>query len=284
MLTVSNNQDSTTLAKATSQIPMSVIGAYTVFGTVGFTVFHTVAEREASSVLTMSALAQCLGITFMVIQTISSGSAAGISASSLCLDAFAISLRLCSTLWLAGYLPSDASGDFIYQSFDVCSLLLLVFLLHRVLVTQRDTYQGSEDTMRVAPMVLACICLAVLLHGDMDDNVIFDTLWLAGLFTSVVAVLPQFWLIMSSGGWAGALTSHYIAAMALSRILSGYFMWMAREFITCEYYVQGVEHTIIAIFIAHIIHAVLLGDFAFHYARSVLRQGVSAPVKLTFEV
>merc|ERR1719238_1177798 len=232
----------------------------------------------------MSALAQCLGITFMVIQSFSSGSAAGISASSLFLDAFAICLRLCSTLWLAGYLPSDRTGDFIYQSFDVCSLLLLIFLLHRVLVVQRDTYQNAEDTLRCAPMILASLSLAALLHGDMDDNPIFDTLWLAGLFTSVVAVLPQFWLIMSSGGWAGAMTSHYIAAMALSRLLSGYFMWMGREHITCEPYFAGVQHTIISIGIAHVVHAVLLGDFAVHYARSVLRQGVCKPVKLTFEV
>merc|ERR1719478_1924189 len=232
----------------------------------------------------MSALAQCLGITFLVIQSFSSDSAAGISASSLLLDALAICLRLCSTLWLAGYLPSDRSGDYIYQGFDVCSLLLLIFLLHRVLVTQRATYQAEEDSLRVAPMVVCSLALAALLHGDMDDNAIFDTLWLAGLFTSVVAVLPQFWLITSSGGWAGAMTSHYIAAMALSRILSGYFMWMAREYITCEPYIRGVQHTIVAIFIAHIAHAVLLGDFAFHYGRSVLRQGVCQPVKLSFEV
>lgn len=281
MLPVSNIKDS---AKAAFDVPTPVTCAYSVFGIVGFTVFHTVAEREASSVLTMSALAQCLGITFMVIQSFSSRSAAGISASSLLLDALAICLRLCSTLWLAGYLPSDRSGDFVYQSFDVCSLLLLIFLLHRVLVVQRDTYQSTEDTMRCAPMVLVSLCLAVLLHGDMDDDPIFDSLWLAGLFTSVIAVLPQFWLIMSSGGWAGAMTSHYIAAMALSRILSGYFMWMAREYITCVPYIQGVQHTIVAIFIAHIAHAVLLGDFAFHYARSVLRKGVCEPVKMTFEV
>merc|ERR1719183_1937192 len=202
----------------------------------------------------MSALAQCLGITFMVIQTFTSGSAAGISASSLLLDALAICLRLCSTLWLAGYLPSDKSGDFVYQSFDVCSLLLLIFLLHRVLVVQRGTYQASEDTMRCAPMVFTSLSLAALLHGDMDDNPIFDTLWLAGLFTSVVAVMPQFWLITSSGGWTGALTSHYIAAMAMSRLLSGCFMWLARNYITCSQYINGVEHTILAIFVAHIVH------------------------------
>merc|ERR1719408_1057983 len=113
-----------------------ILCAYCVFAAVGLLVFHVVAEREASSVLTMSALAQCLGVTMLCIQSLSSGSAAGISAKSLMLDAIAIAFRLSSTLWLDGYLPSDRSGDYIYQTFDVCSLLLLIFLLHRVLVKQ----------------------------------------------------------------------------------------------------------------------------------------------------
>jgi ER lumen protein retaining receptor len=271
-------------AKTSFSIPTPVLCAYVTFGAVGFTVFHTVSEKEPSSVLTMSALAQCLGITMLCIQSFSSGSAAGISAKSLMLDAFAISFRLCSTLWLAGYLPSDRSGDFLYQAFDVCSLLLLIFLLHRVLVVHRGTYQSSDDSLRVGPMVLVCLGLAALLHGDMDDNAIFDTLWLAGLFASVVAVLPQFWLITSSGGWTGALTSHYIAAMAMSRLLSGCFMWMARNYITCAQYIHGVEHTIIAIFAAHIVHGALLCDFGFHYGCSVMRKGVLEPVQLTFDV
>jgi len=269
-------------AKSVAQTP--VVSAYASFFAVGFFVFHAVAEREASSVLTMSALAQCFGITMLCIQSLSSGSARGISASSLLLDAFAIFFRLCSTLWVDGYLPSDKSGDFVYQAFDVCSLLLLIFLLHRVLVKQYGTYQVAEDTFRVGPLVSICLGLALVLHGDMDDNRLLDTLWLAGLFTSVVAVLPQFWLITCSGGWAGALTSHYIAAMAFSRLFSGCFMWMARNFITCEPYIAGVEHTIIAIFIAHFVHIALLCDFAWHYLRTMLRGNFCQPVQFSVDV
>jgi hypothetical protein len=278
------NQGASSPAKMMSEVPMAAICAYGAFGLVGFIVFHAVAEREPSSVLTMSALAQCLGITLLCIQSITTGSASGISVSSLLLDALAIAFRLSSTLWLDGYLPSDNTGDFIYQSFDVCSLLLLIFLMHRVLARQRGTYQASDDTFRVAPLALVAVALAAVLHGEMDDDPLFDTLWLAGLFTSVVAVLPQFWLIMGSGGWAGALTSHYMAAMGLSRVMSGCFMWMARNHITCVPYGAGIQHTIIAIFVAHFVHIVLLGDFIFHYFRSFLRGGVCQPVRFSVEV
>jgi len=271
-------------AKAMVSFDVPVLVAYAGFGFIGWLIYHLVAERQASSVLTMSAIAQCLGVTLLCIQSLGSGRATGISAKSLLLDALAIAFRLSSTLWLDGYIPTDRSGDYHYQAFDVLSLLLLIFLLHRVLVVQHATYQADDDTLHVAPLVMLSVTLAVVLHGDMVDSIIFDSLWLAGLFTSVVAVLPQLWLITSTGGWAGALTSHYIAAMALSRFLSGCFMWLARNHIVCKNFIAGFEHTIYAIFFSHIVHIILLGDFAVHYLRSNLRGGVDQSVHFVMEI
>ena len=97
--------------KVKSEVPMFATYVCAGFGFVGFLVFHTVAERESSSVLTMSALAQCLGIAMLCVQSFTSGKAEGISAASLMLDSAAICLRLSSTLWLDGYLPTDKTGE-----------------------------------------------------------------------------------------------------------------------------------------------------------------------------
>merc|ERR1719199_715487 len=48
---------------------------------------------------------QCLALVLLGLQIMSTGSAAGISAKGLALDAFALCCRLSSTLWLNGYLP-----------------------------------------------------------------------------------------------------------------------------------------------------------------------------------
>merc|ERR1719517_393212 len=111
-------------------------------------------------------------------------------------------------------------------------------------------------------MILGCFILAALFHADMNARPLFDALWMAGLFVSVVAVLPQLWLISKTGGHVEALTSHYIAAMAISRILSGTFMWHARFDITCDQWVEGFNHAIWAILGAHVLHLVFLADFA----------------------
>lgn len=261
--------------------PTAVLCAYGIFSVVSFAVFHLVAEREPSSTLTLSALAQCLGISLLWIQVLSGQGAWGISAKAILLDALAICFRLSSTLFLDGYLPNSADGDYMYQAFDVCSLLMLVFLLRRVLVNHADTYQAADDTLPVGPIVLACCVLASLLHGDMDDNPICDTLWMAGLFTSVVAVLPQFWVITKSGCQAGALTSHYIASMAFSRFLSGCFAWMAWEHLSCEPYFADFQHARWVILGVHLLHLIILGDFGYTYVRSMAKTGIYGTIDLS---
>jgi hypothetical protein len=261
-------------------LPAPVVSAYIVSGLLAYTIYHGVAARSYSSILTMSAIVQCLGIVFLCMQVLSSKSAFGISASSLKLDALALALRLSSTSWLNGYLPVDKSGDYVIQAVDFTSMALLLFLMHQVLVVRRSTYQESDDSMSASPMVLVSLGLAALLHGSMDAYPLFDTFWMAGLFLSVVAVLPQLGLITQSGGRAAALTSHHIAALAVSRVLSGLFMWEARNDIKCKQLVQGFEHAIFAILLAHAVHLLLLADFGYYYMKALVNRGPSEPLQL----
>merc|ERR1719253_1866762 len=225
-------------------------------------------------------MVQCLALVLLGLQMISAEGAYGISAKALSLDALAICCRLSSTVWLNGYLPVDASGDYIFQGIDVCSLMILVWLLYQALVVKRHTYQAEEDSLSIYPMVIGSFVLAALLHGNMNNRPVFDALWMAGLFVSTVAVLPQLWLVTKTGGRVEALTSHYIAAMALSRIFSGIFMWHAREDITCDSWIAGFSHASWAILAAHFLHMVLLGDFAYYYIKAILARGLNCRIEI----
>lgn len=259
-----------------SNVPVSALCAYLVAGGLAWFVYDHLASRKYSSLMTLSGVAHCLGLVMLTIQVVSTRSAAGISARALMLDAIATSFRLSSTLQLHGYLPNDPSGDYCYQCVDLFSMALLVFLLRTVLVTKRSTYQASEDDMSIAPLVFVCIVLGAIFHGDMDDSPLFDSLWLAGLFISVLAVLPQYWMITKSQGQVHVLTAHSIAAIATGRILSGLFMWYVRKYITCIPWVGEFEHTICAILLAHLAHLFLLSDFAVFYIRAVVSKGNSS--------
>lgn len=267
--------------KSTSKMamPTPVTIAYVVFGLVGVIVHHAVAGGEFSSILTMSVIVQCLGVSFLCLQVLTTNSAAGISAGALMLDACSFGFRLSSTTWLDGYLPVDESGDHVYQIVDMCSLALVFWLLYQVLVVKRSSYQESEDQLPVLPMVVGCLIIAALSFGNMNARPLFDAFWMAGLLCGVVAVMPQLSLVMKSGGRAEALTSHYIAALAVARVLSGIFMWYARFDITCDEWVTGINHTVIVILGAHLLHLVLLSDFAYYYARSVMKKGLGEAVE-----
>ena len=70
------------------------------------------------------------------------------------------------------------------------------------------------------PVMMVGNVLATFFHAGMNLRPVFDTMWMAGLFIGSVAVLPQLWLIMRTGGHVEALMSHFIAVMAISRALS----------------------------------------------------------------
>lgn len=265
----------------TTKIPTPVLCAYAVTLATVLTMYHTVAEKEFSSVLTAAVIVQCLGIGLLCIQVLSSGSSAGVSVGGLTLDAMSVGLRLSSTTWLHGYLPMDATGECLYQLVDIASFGMLLFLLHRVLVVQRSSYQALDDSFDITKLVVGSFVLAALFHADMDDHPLFDIFWMTGLLCGVVSVLPQLWLTMQTGGQAQALMGHYIAATAMGRILSGYFMWEARYDITCSYWIEGFEHARYAILFAHVVHLLLLVDFALNYAKSLAQKGLSGAVDLT---
>lgn len=264
--------------KATQMPPTQILVAYGIFLFGAGSIWHLVADGEFSAILTMSVMLQCLAVVLLALQVISTGSASGISARALGLDLLGLCCRLSSTLWLNGYLPVDASGDYIFQAIDICSVCVLLWLLHEVLVVKKHTYQADEDSLPVGGMAIGSFILAAMLHGNMNSRPFFDTLWMAGLFVSTVAVMPQLWLITRAGGHVASLTSHHIAAMAASRVLSGIFMWHARGDITCTPWMMGWNHAIWAILGAHLLHMILLSDFAYMYVKAVIANGLDCRI------
>merc|ERR1719343_1721526 len=92
----------------------------------------------------MSVMVQTFAFGLLGAQMVYARHAQGISAQALALNAVALVCRLSSTVWLDGYLPVDASGDWMYQAVDACSLALVLCLLYQVLVVHKDTYQKAE--------------------------------------------------------------------------------------------------------------------------------------------
>lgn len=258
----------------------SIVGAYVLFGSSASLMWHLVAEGEFSALLTLAGMVQTLAVCLLIVQVVSCGGATGVSARALELDAVSLVFRLANTVWLNGYLPVDATGDWICQTVDAIALSGVVGLLYQIKQKYRHSHQEEHDTFSVPLAVCGALILAGLFHADMNNRPVFDTLWMASQFLAVVGLFPQIWLIMRTGGKVEALTSHYIAAMALGRLLNGSFMWFARHDVTCNPWFADVNHAVYAILCAQLVQVVVLSDFAFVYIKAVATQGLRCTLDL----
>lgn len=254
--------------KAAPSVAIAI--AYGIFGGCALWVYHVIAEGELSAILTVSVVLQSLSFVLLALKVTGSKSAAGISARTLALDALSLCSRLSSTLLFHGYLPSDASGDWIYQAADISSLVMVAFLLYQVLVVNGHTYQFNMDTFEVRNLVFGAIVLACVLHPDMNHRPVFDTLWMFGLFVDSVSMFPQLWLISKSGGAVEAMTSHHIATMACSRLLACVFWYLAREDVVTNPWVEGFNHGSWGILAAYGVQFLLLSDFVYYYLKACM--------------
>merc|ERR1719421_409953 len=224
-------------------------------------------------------MVQALAFTFLQMQISTSGTVAGISGKALTMHAIKLCCRLCSSLFLDGYLPTDKSGDWIYQLGDVLSLLMVLQILYYVYGLYKASYQFEADTLDIRNLIMGAVVLAVLIHPDMNSSVPMDIVWTTHLYVDAIAMVPQLWMISRMGGKVQGFTAHYMAATTLSNFLSGLFWFFATPDLVedeTSFNIAGL-----AINGAHIVQMILLLDFGYYYGKAFLQgQGLTLPMQI----
>merc|ERR1719359_1176992 len=252
----------------------SMLMAWVGFLVFGGWVYHEIAEKEFTAILTLSVIAQALSFILLHAQISASRTVAGISGRSLIMHAVKLCCRLSTTLWLDGYLPTDKSGDWIYQVGDVLSLVLVLQILFAVFVAHKKSYQSDDDTLDLRNLILGAVVLAVVVHPDLNAWAPFDILWTVHLYIDAIAMVPQLWVISKAGGKVQGFTAHYIGAIMLSNILSGLFWFYA-----CPELAEDNKINIAGLAIngAHLVQLLLMLDFAYYYGKACLQGNCGAP-------
>jgi len=256
-------------------VTTNALMAWFAFFALGMWTYHELAEKEFTSILTLSVFAQALSFTLLQLQISASKNVAGISGKTLIMHATKLCCRLGTTLWLDGYLPTDKSGDWIYQVSDVLSLLMVLQILFCVYCKHKATHQPELDTVDIRNLVMVAFVLAVVVHPSMNAWTPFDILWTAHLYIDAVAMVPQLWLISKSGGQVSGFTAHYIAATVLSSALSGLFWFYAMPELAEEGKTINVAG--LAVNGAHVVQLLLLLDFGYYYMKACLSGRCCAP-------
>jgi len=252
----------------------SMLMAWVGFMGLGAWTYHEIAQKEFTVILTLSVFAQALAFLFLHIQISASHSVAGISGKTMIMHAIKLCCRLSTTLWLDGYLPTDKSGDWIYQVGDVLSLLLVLQILFSIFVKHKSSYQSETDTIDLRNLIMGAVVLAIVIHPSLNAWTPFDVLWTVHLNVDALAMVPQLWMISKAAGKVNGFTAHYIGATLLSNFLSGLFWFYATPELAEEkrFNIAGM-----AINGAHLVQLLLLLDFGFFYGKACLQGKCCAP-------
>merc|ERR1719498_2380214 len=249
---------------------MQYLMFYMGFLMVSSIVYQSYDDIGLSTFLTLSVGIQFFALVCLMYQVHIQAGMQGVSMKSLIMQCFVYGLRLSSSTWLKGYIPTDSTGDGLYQLLDVITLGLAGFLIWRCKTTHKATYQEQYDTLEIKPLIMACCALALLIHPDLNDRPLFDTLWTASLYIDSVSMLPQLWMMTRSGG-SQVLTSHYVAAMALSRMMNFVFWFHGYPelaLIEEEGGEPGSNVAGYAVVVAHVVQLALMADFLWYYVRA----------------
>jgi hypothetical protein len=246
--------------------------AYSILAMSSVIVWRVFSDGDYSSVLTFGSLIQCFGFYMLFIKVKYHKSVAGLSARTLELYIVVYMCRLSSTLFRVGYLPVDASGDWVYQAADVMSLFIAAMTFRCIRTSHRSTYQDAFDTLNLRVMVLPCTILAMCIRGDLNESIFFDTMWATAMNLETLALLPQLWMLMKKGGEVDGLTSHFVASVAAGRMCALSFWWHGYaelEVIDSKGNASNIAGK--QLLLMHGLQVFVSLDFLLHYAVALVR-------------
>jgi hypothetical protein len=253
---VSSNAGGSSSGKRGNQIA----SGYFVFSLCAVIVYRLFTDADFSSIYTLGMAVQCLAFYLLNAKVDMQRSVSGISAKTLQVYVLVFVFRLTSTMVKNGYLPVDQSGDWVFQTVDILSLIMTVKLLRRVYGSHRATYQEEYDTFDVFRLVPPCIVLAMCVHGHLNSCPFFDTCWTTAMNLDSIAMLPQLWMLAKIGGEVDGMTSHFVVALAFSRLCGFAFWFYGYVEIHRVSKVAGYQ-----LLFAHAMQVFLSLDFVYYY-------------------
>jgi len=242
---------------------LSIGSAYVTFLLCALVVLRKFSEGDFSACLTFGSGVQCLGFFLLLMKIRSRRSVAGISSKCMEVYALVFIFRLSSTLVKNGYLPVDRSGDWVYQTADIASLMLTLQILFKIHKTHKTTYQAEEDDLNIYRAIPGCMLLALFLHGNLNNSPVFDTLWTIGMNLDTLALVPQLWMLTKIGGEVEGQTSNFCAALTVSRVCS--FAFWFYGFAELRPRDGGANVAGWLIIVCHSLQVLLSADFMYYY-------------------
>jgi len=198
---------------------------YAFFGLMFYMFIERVSDLDWSVILTIGSVFQTFGWYALLHKIMKQKSVAGVSLNSVDLLIIVYAVRLWTTMQKSGYLPVDSSGDGLYQAADFFGLVIAIGTRKCLTEYYPATYDKTHDTLDLLKFVPLCVILAVVIHGDLNDCFVYDTLYYVSVNVETMAMMPQLWMFTMGDGSVDGMTSHFVVMQTLGRICSTAFWW-----------------------------------------------------------
>lgn len=228
-------------------------------------VFWIFSSGDFSFLLTCSSIVSMFSF-LMVAMAIENGKTVkGVSLKMMECYILIFFFRLIAIIPFEGYLPFDKSGDWLYQVCEAFNLCLSGSIVYCCRVQYAASYDAAPDSFNHIFIIAPAAVIALILHPHLNNFLPSDISWAFALYLESVTVLPQLFMFMREGR-AATHTSHFLAAQALSRLMS--FIFWASSFSELSdpnhSIKQFVGNWVVCI---QLLQLVVMGDFIYHYIR-----------------
>merc|ERR1719316_1631970 len=237
------------------------------FFATAFTIFWVFSSGDFSFLLTLSSLVSMFSFLMVAMAIEQSKSVNGVSLHMMECYILVFFTRLFAIIPFEGYLPFDKSGDWLYQVCEAFGLCLSGSIVYCCRVQYPNTYSAETDTLNHMYLIGPAMAIALILPPHLNNFLPSDIAWAFALYLESVTVLPQLFMFMKEGK-AQPHTSHFLAAQALSRLMS-FIFWASSfsELSNPDHYIKKfVGNWVVGI---QLLQLLVMGDFIYHYARCI---------------
>ncbi|CAD8186567.1 unnamed protein product [Paramecium pentaurelia] len=225
---------------------------------------------EFSFILTLACGIQCFGFGLVFVTISITKETSGLSKQTFICCAQALLARLFSILTFEGYLPSDATGDYVYRLFEILSLIFCILTAFSIKNNKQELFQWYYFT----PIMLVT---AYYVHPGLNSHSFCDISWVFALYMESFAILPQIHLFTKREGIIEYHTSNFVITQAINKVICVIFWFYSYE----ELNRSADESTISVapwlsgyfVMVAQMISIIITTDFVYKYLQS-WKQGI----------
>jgi hypothetical protein len=241
------------------------------FALTALVVFMLFSSGDFSFLLTLSSLLSMFSFVMVALKIENARSCKGVSLKMMECYIVIFFFRLCAIIPFEGYLPFDKSGDWFYQVCEALGFCLAGTIVFFCRVKYVSSYDPATDTFQHLYLGAGALAIALIFHPNLNGFLPSDIAWAFALYLESVAVLCQLFMFMKEGR-AQEHTSHFLAAQALSKLMS--FIFWASSFSE----LSDPNHHIKAfvgnwVVCMQLVQLLVMGDFIYHYLRCI-QQGI----------